>query len=94
MAVDVLVDALRSVFRGVEVTKDPDEAFDAVLGPLGGCWLLCGTWLDDDREDRAVFRQLEILLSQDTEELASQLWRDPQRADLSSRLTDGLSGHE
>jgi hypothetical protein len=36
VAVDVLVDALGGVGRGVEVTKDPDEAFDPVLGPLGG----------------------------------------------------------
>jgi len=50
-------------------------------------------WLDDDREDRAVFWQLKVLLSQDAEEFASQLWGDPERADLSSRLTNGLSGH-
>jgi len=53
VAVDVLVDALGSVCRGVEVTKDPDEAFDAVLGPLGGRWLPRVRWLDDDRQDRS-----------------------------------------
>jgi hypothetical protein len=93
VAVDVLVDALGSVCRGVEVTQDPDEAFDAVLGSLGGRWLLCVMWLDDDRQDRAVFGQLKILLSQDAEEFASKFRGDPERADLSSRLTDGLSGH-
>jgi len=40
-------------------------------------------WLDDDRQDRAVFRQLKILLSQDAEELPSQLWGDPERAQQS-----------
>jgi len=50
-------------------------------------------WLDDDREGRAVFRQFEVLLSQDAEEFASELWGDPELADLSSRLTSGLGGH-
>jgi hypothetical protein len=40
---------------GVEVTKDPNQAFDAFLGSLWRCWLSGAAGLDDDREDRAVF---------------------------------------
>ncbi len=84
MAVDVFVDAFGGVCRGVEVAKDPDQACDVFLGSLGGRRLCCVMWLDDDREDRAVFRQLQVLLPQHTEELSSQLWGDPQLTDLSS----------
>jgi hypothetical protein len=55
MAVDVLVDAFGGVCRGVEVTKDPDQAFDAFLGSLWRRWLSGAVGLDDNREDRAVF---------------------------------------
>ena len=81
------------VCQGVQVTKYPDQAFDAFLGSLLRRWLPWAMWLDDDRENRAVFRQLQVLLPQHAEELASQRWGDPQRTDLSSRLPDGLSGH-
>jgi len=52
--------------------------------------LLYGMW-PADRDGRAVFRQLKVLLSQDAEELASGLLGDPERADLSSRRTGGPS---
>ncbi len=90
MAVDVLVDVLGSIDRGVKVTEDINEAFDAILGPFGRWWLLYGMW-PADRDGRAVFRQLKVLLSQDAEELASGLLGDPERADLSSRRTGGPS---
>jgi hypothetical protein len=61
VVVDVLVDALGSIDRRVEVTQDPNEAFDAVLGPFRRRRLLCVMWLDDDGEDRAVFWQLPCL---------------------------------
>jgi hypothetical protein len=56
VAVDVLVDAFGSVCRGVEVSKDPDQTFNAFLGSLWRRWLSGAVGLDDDREDRAVFR--------------------------------------
>jgi hypothetical protein len=49
------VDAFGGVCRGVEVTKDPNQAFDAFLGSLWRRWLSGAVGLDDNREDHAVF---------------------------------------